>query len=354
MTKHEILLVFTCACQPGKPEDSATSADGDACIAVAVEEEGAVALLDAEGNLLGKVDLSSEADGMAVAADVHNVQALSDGARVLATVMPAGDMEMDGMVEELVVVDVAEAAVLQRIPLGEDLHVAHVVTDDALAWVTAYDADAVLEVDLEAGAVTRTLTLPEGTNPHGLRRLPDASALVVAGMGDGSLHLVDLDSGDVRSWDLDGRAVQTAALPDGSAAFASIYDTQQVARLDLATLELTVLDLPEGAVGPVQIYPTPDSAGLWVADQGYLEGDPAGEHLYRLDAATGEVTLTADVSPAPHGVVVRANGAEVWTTTLVDGTVDRLDAASGELLSSTLVGEGPNGITCTHDGAATP
>ena len=334
MKKLTLPLVLIAACQPGKLDDSAISADGDACIAVAVEEEGAIALLDAEGSLLSKVDLSTEVDGMAVAADVHNVQTTSDGSRLLATVMPAGDMEMEGMVEELVVVDVAER--------------------DALAWVTAYEADLVLEVDLEAGAVTRTFTLPTGTNPHGLRRLPDGSALVVAGMGDGSMHLIDLDSGEVQSWDLDGRAVQTAALPDGSAAFASIYDTKQVARLDLATLELTVFDLPEGAVGPVQIYPTPDSAGLWVADQGYLDGDPAGEHLFRLDAVTGEVTLTANVSPAPHGVVVRANGAEVWATTLMDGTVDQIDAVSGELLSSTAVGEGPNGITCTHDGAATP
>lgn len=353
MKKLVIGLGIVAACQPGKSDDSAGSEDG-ACIAAAVEEEGAVALLDAEGSLLGKVDLGTEVDGMAVAADVHNVQTLSDGAHLLATVMPAGDMEMEGMVEELVIVDVASASVEGRITLGEDLHVAHVVTDDALAWVTAYEADLVLEVDLEAGAVTRSFALPAGTNPHGLRRLPDGSGLVVAGMGDGSMHLVDLDSGEVQSWDLDGRAVQAAALPDGSAAFASIYDTKQVARLDLATYELTVFDLPEDAVGPVQIYPTPDSAGLWVADQGYLEGDSAGEHLYRLDAATGEVTLTANVSPAPHGVVVRANGAEVWTTTLVDGTVDRVDAASGELLSSTAVGDGPNGITCTHDGAATP
>lgn len=354
MHRLVISIGILSACQPDKADDSASAGDGSACIAAAVEEEGAVALLDDKGALLSKVDLSTEVDGMAVVVEVHNVQTTSDGARLLATVVPAGDAAMEGMVEELVVVDVAASAVQSRITLGEDLHIAHVVTDDTLAWVTAYEADLVLEVDLEVGVVTKTFTLPAGTNPHGLRRLPDGSALIVAGMGDGSLHLVDLDSGDVQSWDLDGRVVQTAALPDGSAAFASIYDTQQVARLDLATLALAVFDLPEGAVGPVQIYPTPDSAGLWVADQGYLEGDPAGEHLYRLDARTGEVTLTARVSPAPHGVVVRASGAEVWATTLVDGTVDRVDALSGELLSSTAVGDGPNGITCTHDGAATP
>lgn len=354
MRKLVIGLGIVAACQPGKSDDSAVAEDGDACIAAAVEEEGAVALLDDEGTLLSKVDLGTEVDGMAVAVDVHNVQALSDGARVLATVMPTGDMEMEGMVEELVIVDVASASVEGRVTLGEDLHVAHVVTDDALAWVTAYGADLVLEVDLEAGEVVRTLDLPAGTGPHGLRRLPDGSGLVIAGMGDGSIHLVDLESGEVESWDLAGRAVQAGVLPDGTAAFVSDYDSRQIARLDLGTRELSLLDLPEGAAGPVQIYPTPDSAGLWVADQGYLGEDPAGEHLYRLDTATGEITLTATVSPAPHGVVVRADGAEVWTTTLVDGTVERVDASTGEVLSSTVVGDGPNGITCTHPGDATP
>lgn len=197
MQKLVIGLVIVSACQPGKADDSASSEDGGACIAAAVEEEGAIALLDGEGTLLSKVDLGTEVDGMAVAVDVHNVQTLSDGARVLATVMPVGDMEMEGMVEELVVVDVAASEVQRRITLGEDLHVAHVVTDDALAWVTAYEADLVLEVDLEAGEIVRTIDLPAGTGPHGLRRLPDGSGLVIAGMGDGSMHLVDLESGAV-------------------------------------------------------------------------------------------------------------------------------------------------------------
>ena len=354
MQKLMIGLGILSACQPGKPDDSASSEDSSACIAAAVEEEGAVALLDGEGTLLAKVDLGTEVDGMAVAADVHNVQSTSDGARVLATVMPAGDMEMEGMVEELVIVDVAAADVEGRVTLGEDLHVAHVVTDDTLAWVTAYETDQVLEVNLEQGEVVRTLDLPEGTGPHGLRRLPNGSGLVIAGMGDGSMHLIDLESGAVESWDLAGRAVQAGVLPDGSAAFVSDYDSRQIARLDLISRSLSLLDLPEGAAGPVQIYPTPDSAGLWVADQGFLGEDPAGEHLYRLDAETGEITLTATVSPAPHGVVVRADGAEVWTTTLVDGTVERVDASTGEVLSSTAVGDGPNGITCTHAGDATP
>ena len=104
----------------------------------------------------------------------------------------------------------------------------------------------------------------------------------------------------------------------------------------------------------MQLYPTPDSTGIWVADQGFVDGDPAGDSLYRLDAVTGETTLTAKVSPAPHGVVLSSDGTEVWTTTLHDGTVDRVDARTGERVSVTPVGAGPNGISCLHEDGAMP
>jgi DNA-binding beta-propeller fold protein YncE len=78
-----------------------------------------------------------------------------------------------------------------------------------------------------------------------------------------------------------------------------------------------------------------------VADQGYLDGDPAGNSLYLLDTATGAVKLSADVSPVPHGVVVTEDGSCVWARTLVNRTVEQVHAATGERLSSTPVGEGP-------------
>ena len=323
---------------------------------VAVEEDGAVAALDgATGELLGTVDLSQQEHGTTVAFEVHNAQTSPDGRTVWVTAMPAGEDGHGAMPEQLIGVDAWSLEVRRRIDLGEDLHAAHVVIAGERAFVTAYEADAVLEVDLATESVARSIWLPAGTSPHGARLTPDAAQVVVAGMGDGSVHVIDIADGTVASYDLPGRAVQTAVLPDGSAAFASVYDTRQIARLDLGTRELTLLDLPAGAAGPVQIYPSPDSTSLWVADQGMVDADdPAGESLYRLDAATGEVELTATVSAGPHGVVVNATGTRVWTTTLVDGTVQAVDAATGAVLATTAVGDKPNGITCAHVGGAMP
>jgi len=84
------------------------------------------------------------------------------------------------------------------------------------------------------------------------------------------------------------------------------------------------------------------------------DDDPAGASLYRLDVATGAVDLIAAVSAGPHGVVVNGDGTKVWTTTLVEDTVQQVDAASGAVLSTTAVGAQPNGITCAHRGGVMP
>jgi DNA-binding beta-propeller fold protein YncE len=348
-----LALLALAACRPGDEPNPDTNEPEEHArrVAVAIEEEGSLAVLsEDDASVLGVVSLNV---GMQ-AYDVHNVQADPDGRTAWVTAMPIDDSGMAMLDDELVGIDTIDLTITKRIPLGSMLHVAHVVTDGEMAWVTAKDTDEVIEVDLAAGEVMRRIALPEGTGPHGLRATPDGSRLIVAGMDGAAMDVIDLATGEVTAYDAGGIAVQAAVLPDGSAAYVTLYDTKQVAKLDLEHHEIELFDLPAGSAGPVQIYPTADSTGVWVADQGYLNGDPAGNSLYLLDAATGAVKLTAEVSPAPHGVVVTEDGARVWATTLVDGTVEQVDATTGERLSSTPVGEGPNGITCFHDGGAMP
>ncbi|MCK6530732.1 hypothetical protein L6R50_25295 [Myxococcota bacterium] len=346
------LALLACGCSPE------ATFEGDR-VFVAVEEDGVIAAVDAgSGELLSAIDLSDGAGGGASAYHVHNVQGSADAATVWATAMPAshdhGDGEGDAMPEELIGVDTRTHQVRARIPLGEGIHAAHVVLHGDTAYVTANETDAVLEVDLQAEEVARTIPLPAGSGPHGARLTGDGGTLVVAGMGAGSIEVVDLATGGVESYPLPGRGVQAAVLPGDGAAWVTVFDTVQVARLDLVTRELTLFDLPEDSAGPVQVYPTPDGAHLWVADQGVLDGRPVGDRLLRVDAATGEVDLVAQVGGGPHGVVVEPDGATVWTTLLVDGTLQSVDAQTGEVLTTTQVGEAPNGVTCVHEGGSTP
>lgn len=321
-------------------------------VAVAVQDRSAIVLLDLDGAVLDEVDLT---DGHDVPM-VHNVQITPDRTLVLATTMPAMDAEAEGhaMRDQLLVVAPGSGRVKARCDLGEGLGAAHVVTDGTFAWVTAYDGDAVLEVEYDRCKERRRWPLPPGTGPHGLRRGVDGSTLWVAGMDDGSLHRVDLVADTVERWDLPAGAVQVAVLPDGSAVLATVRETVQVARLDLADEALTLFDLPAGATGPAQLYPAPDSASVWVADEGTVDGVLAGRELFRLDARTGELQARVLVDEAPHGVVVSPDGETVWATSLGADTVDRIDAGSGALLGSTRLDGGPYGISLSTDGTAMP
>jgi DNA-binding beta-propeller fold protein YncE len=342
----------------------ACSADGPSqplaadLIFAAVEDDGTLAVLDGEtGALLRTVDLSDTAHSERVKLDVHNVQVGPDGRTVWLTAMPSeedGSHTGEPMPEQLVGVDAVTLAVTTRIELGSELHAAHVVISGTTGYVTANEADVVVVVDLAEKKVVSTIALPAGTGPHGARVTADGRTLVVAGMTDGSLQVVDTSTGSVTSYDLPGRAVQTAILPDGSVAFATIYDTRQVARLDLTSKALTLFDMPAGSAGPVQLYPAPDGRSVWVADQGLIDGEPAGNSLVQLDATSGEILRTALVDPGPHGVVMNQAGTRAWTTTLVNGTVQSIDAGSGAVLTTTPVGNRPNGISCSHPGGVMP
>ncbi len=326
-------------------------------IFAAVEDDGALAVLDGEtGSMVRTVDLSLAAHGARVKVAVHNVQAAPNGI-VWLTAMPSaeGGTHTGGvMMEELIGVDINTYSVVSRIQLGSELHVAHVVIFRTIAYVTANQADAVLVVDLAQSRVVRSIRLPNGTGPHGLRITPDGQFLAVAGMGDGSLVLIDTVRDSVTRYALPGRAVQTAILPDGSAALATIYDTRQVAHLNLLSQAMTLFNLPTTSAGPVQLYPSPDSRSVWVADQGMLGSDPAGRSLFEIDARTGELRHAVSVDPAPHGVVMNAQGTKAWTTTLVNGSVQAIDTVAGVVLSTTAVGNKPNGISCRHSEGVMP
>ncbi len=353
------MWLFLLACTSG-PNDSvgdsaATPAGFDGAV-IAVQGDSALGFLGADGTLVGTLDLATEAGSWMV----HNVQITPDGQTVVATAMaPMATMDTGSAAvvpDELVMVDIATESVVRRCEFTTGAGVAHVVTDGVTAWVTGYNVNLVYVVDLGTCGIAGEWPLPAGTGPHGIRRAapddPLGDGFYVAGMADGSLHRLDMNGNDT-AWDLPGAAVQVAVLPDGSAVLVTLLDTVQIAWLDTATGTVAAYNLPEGAAGPAQIYPSPDSRSVWVADQGPA-GGIAGHELFQLEAATGAGLARVVVNDAPHGVVVSRDGQTVWTTTLTLGTVDRVDVGSLSVVSSTMVGNAPNGISLSDVDGARP
>jgi DNA-binding beta-propeller fold protein YncE len=338
------LLAVAVGCGTSNPSPTANggrSATG-ALVFAAVQDDGTVAVVDdSTGTRLRTIDCAEGMAGTSMMYMVHNVYAAADGRFVWATAPAMSDASMT-MPDELLQIDVSSLTIAKRIDLGPGLFPAHVVTDGDHGYVTAFDGDAVLDVDLAAGTIARTIPLLPNTKPHGLRLTHDKKTLIVAGNGIGVIAIVDVASGNPEYVNVPSSAVQTAVTPDDKTALATLYDARKIAKIDLATRALTVIDLPADSAGPVQIEVTVDGTHAWIADQGVLGQKPAGHRLYRMNLETGAIDLTAEVAAGPHGVAI--DGDRVWTTLTVDGLVQSIDAETGAVITTTPVGRTPNGI----------
>ena len=305
---------------------------------VANEEGGSVSMIDLLDSLKNTTIDISDSGKMFMA---HNVQVAPDGKSVWVTAVP---MDSNG-INQLVVIDQGSGTIKKRIYLGKDLHVAHVVLDDESknAFVTAKDPNQVIQVNAVTYEVVRKFDLGAGHSPHGIRYAK--GKLYIANMDAKSMSVIDIAEGKLTDIPLGGVVVQTAITQDGKFVLASLYDTKEVIRYELQSGEIKRIPLPANAQGPIQLYATPDSKKLYVADQGELMNRPASNKVFVIDISTAKVTNTITVGNKAHGVVVSKDGKTVYVTNSLDNTVSVIDAATQKVRNTVLVGKGPNGIS---------
>lgn len=328
---------------------------------VALEGEGKVAVIDTKSTkVIQTIDLSETVDGETVRYMAHNVQVAPDGKKVLVTANVEEDMEMEGgdmphgddvghgqNSDKLIVIDPTTDTVVDSISVDTDSHLAHVVTspDAKIAYVTSQEKSKIYLVDIGGGKVIREVELGDSSGPHGLRVSPDGSEVYIALIDGKAMAILDTKTNTVRNVALPGAGVQTAVTPDGVYAFSSVYDTKQIAWLNRGSDEQGLISLPEGSRGPVQIYPTPDSRYLYVADQGYYFDQPTGNLVYRIDIGRKVVDQIIIAGSAPHGIVVSEDGTHAYVTNLLSDDVSIIDTNTNKEISKIPVGDMPNGIS---------
>ena len=305
---------------------------------VANEEGGSVSVIDLQDSLKNtSIDISDSGKMMMA----HNVQVAPNGKTVWVTAVPMDSNDIN----QLVVIDVNTGTIKNRVQLGKDLHVAHVVLDNdsKYAFVTAKDPSQVIQVDANTYDVVKKFDLGIGHSPHGLRYAD--GKLYVANMDAKNMSVINIADGKITDIPLGGVAVQTAITQDGKFVFASLYDTKEVIRYELQSSEIKRIALPAGAQGPIQLYATPDSKLLYVADQGELMERPVSNKVFAIDIANAKVINTIQVGNKAHGVVVSKDGTTVYVTNSIDNTVSVIDVATQKVTATIPVGKGPNGIS---------
>lgn len=355
ITRTAIAAVIAAATMACAQEDVPVQSGSK--IYVADEDSGTVSVIDhASQRRLRAIDLSETTGGTVVNFTLHNVQVAPDGRSVWVTAMPRAEGHAahgGALAEQVIVIDPRTDGVLARIPVGSGLHLAHVVLDAAsrYAYVSANEASQVLRIDAQTRQIVNRYDLGTGRSPHGMRFCGER--LYVANMDGRSLSVIEPATGGVREVAVGGVAVQVACALGGRYVFASLYDTREVVRLEVATGALTRIALPAGAQGPVQLYPL-RNGHLYVCDQGLLLDRPASNKLFEIDAESATVTATIEVGRGAHGVVASDDGLTAFVTNVADNTVSVVDTTARRAVATIAVGEAPNGISHWHVSGGMP
>ncbi|MBS1643878.1 MAG: YncE family protein [Bacteroidetes bacterium] len=332
-----LLPFFFGACKKGESNDTPKERVG--LVYVAEEESGSVSVIHSGTNEVVR-SISISEPGTTMPLMPHNVQVAPNGKSVWVSAM-AHHM---GMVEQVVVLDPNRGdSVLKRINIGTSQHLAHVVLDDSsrYAYVVAGDASQVVKIDAQTFEVDTRFILGGGHNPHGLRY--HDGFLYVASMGTKSLTIIDVTNGKVKDVFLGGSAVQTAIAPNGKYVYVTLFDTKEVVKYDIQNKTITRIPLPPGALGPIQLYPSPDGQYMFVCDQGELS-NPSNK-VYVLDLNNNKAVQTFIVGSGAHGVVLSDDGVLAFVTNSFSNSVSVIDLAKQTVRKTISVGESPNGIS---------
>jgi YVTN family beta-propeller protein len=338
------------SCKENPPEDNPEPAlpAETGKIYVANEHVGSISVIDAATQkVLKTININP---GIPTDLMAHNVQVAPNGKTVWVTGVPM-DHSKD---EALVIIDAAAGTVKYRKTMPLHLHMAHVVLDSEskFAYVSATDANLVLQINTQNYITTKVFTLPANHEPHGMRYFQ--GKLYVANMKAKSISVIDVATSQITEISVGGMAVQTAVSPDGKFVFASLFDTKEVLRYNLQTQTLDRILLPTTAHGPIQLYPTPDSKKLFVCDQGVLLNRPASDQVFVIDIENATVSNTLKVGNAAHGVVVSKSGNTAYSTNTNDGTVSVIDVSSEKVVATIPVGLTPNGISFLFETGGMP
>ncbi len=367
MKKLYFVLIVLLAISPvvistflaGTQTKKITSEGYDEKIYVALEAIGKVGVIDTKTRkVIRTIDLSEKINGVMVDYMAHNVQVSPDGRNVIVTAnvnrnktdnMSGSKMAEAtyGLFDKIIIIDPLTDTVVDHISIAIDAHLAHVVINKQgdTAYISSQEKGKVFAYDIEKNRINEIFDFGQNSGPHGLRMLRDNSKIFVALMGKKAMASIDRKSGKIQYFPLSGSAVQTAVTPDGQYVFATIYESKKVAWVKVQTNEQGYIDLPSDAKGPIQIYSTPDSKYLYVADQGYYFGQPTGDKVYRINISEKNVDQTIKAGKAPHGVVVDKAGDFVYITNLVSNSVSVIDTRSNKEIDQIPVGEMPNGIS---------
>jgi YVTN family beta-propeller protein len=220
-------------------------------------------------------------------------------------------------------IDLATGEVRATLPTGVGPHEVAISPDGKRALVADYGAQSpgasLTLIDLTVPKVEKTIALGEYRRPHGIQFLADGKRALVTAEENRALILVDVETGAVlRSMPTNANlSHMVAAAPDGARAFVANIGSGSISAIDVATGTLVKV-VPTGA-GAEGIDVTPDGKSVWVTNR-------AADTVSVVDTATLEVVATLPSAAFPIRAKATPDGKHVLVSNARSGDVTVFDA----------------------------
>jgi len=272
----------------------------------------------------------------------HEIAVSPDGRRAVVT--GYGTKEEPG--STLTVIDLPSLSVTRSIDLGEYRrpHGAAFLPDGRRVVVTVEVNEAVIVVDVEAGAVERKIsTGQKGT--HLVALAPGGTRAYTANIGSGTVSAIDLvamTASEPRPAIEASEAI--AVTPDGAQVWTASLKQDRIVVLDAGKLEV-IGNLPAAGT-PIRITPTPDGRAMLVSNA-------TGSALQLVDVATRTAATipvpprdgaSAGTSAAPIGTVMAPDSKTAYVALSAEDRIAVVDLAARAIVGHLTAGKGPDGI----------
>lgn len=219
------------------------------------------------------------------------------------------------------------------VPAGSRAHDVAPAVDGGV-WYTAQGKGELGHLDPRTGA-TRHIKLGDGSAPHGVVVGPDRAPWITDG-GLNAIVRVDPSTGEVKRYPLPSgreRANLNTATFDRRGIHWFTGQNGIYGRLDPASGQMQVFDAPRGR-GPYGISTAPDGTVYYAS--------LAGNHIARIDLATGAATVIEPPTPNQGARRVWPDSrGRIWVSEWNSGQVSVYEPATGRWRQWRLPGDRP-------------
>ena len=255
----------------------------------------------------------------------------------------------------LTVLDLRRRAVVRTIDLGQYRRPHGIVWlgDGRRVLVTVEQNRAVLEVDVAAGLVTRSIATDQN-GTHMVALAPDGKTAYTANIGSGSVTRIDVESARAVQTVITGKGPEALDVsPDGREVWAADRTLDYITVLGAATLDslgsMPTLRFPNrlkftldgkrvlvsnATAGAITVYDVQKRALIKTIP---IPFDPSKK---RAEAVLGDMGNSA----VPLGILLEPGGKRAWVATAALGEIVEIDLIALSITRTINAGNNPDGM----------